>query len=114
MTMQEIVARAVKAEIGRQLGAQPMPPHTGQRSTDWHARAAEWAPEGGSLDLDLIAQAALTAIQREHVIVPREPTEEMWEAGQSAIMDRCDCEYLNHRAANYAYIAMLAAAPTPK
>lgn len=45
------------------------------------------------------ARAAIAAL--------REPTEAMWEAGQTQIVERSDSEYLNHRSACYAYQAMI-------
>jgi hypothetical protein len=62
------VAAAIKAEIGRQLLAQPL--HDSK--TDWHASIEDWSPNGGSLDLRKIARVAIETMQ--------EPTKEMKES----------------------------------
>lgn len=66
-----------------------------------------------AVDLSFIyARAALSEIQAAgYAVVPREPTEKMWIDGQQAIIDRSDCDYINHRAACYAWVAMLASSP---
>ena len=53
----EAVVAAIKAEIGRQFNATPLH-HPG----DWAARA-DWEPDGGSLDLTLVARAAVAAYE---------------------------------------------------
>lgn len=54
------VTDAVKAEIGRQLGARPL--HGSE--SNWHATG-----DMGTLDLELVARAAITAM--------REPTNDV-------------------------------------
>lgn len=62
------VTQAIKAEIGRQLSAQPL--HGDAASGDWTAKLTDWSPDGGSLDLEAISRVAIEAM--------REPTEEMY------------------------------------
>lgn len=47
----------------------------------------------------------------ERVIVPREATEEMWEAGESAVSESFSMKYGKRAAAREIYNAMLAASP---
>jgi hypothetical protein len=91
MTLQEMVARAVENELA------------------WHPSLTLQE------SVQSITAAALTAIQREHVIVPRKPTEEMIEAGRAATVARLSIpgsaltvarEKMRRR-----YTAMIAAAP---
>jgi len=76
--MRQRVVDAIKAEIGRQLGAKPLP---GSRP-EW----GDWTAVGdlGSLDLGLIAAAAMKAM--------REPTEAMLAAGAMTRRDGFNTE----------------------
>jgi hypothetical protein len=53
------VTKAIKAEIGRQLGAQPLLGDAA--SGDWHARADSFELSGGALDLQAIAKVSIEA-----------------------------------------------------
>lgn len=72
MTMIERVATAIKAEMGRQFKAVPL---SGDTDSD------DWTATGGSLDLRLVASAAIEAM--------RQPTEAM-------ISEGADCFNLPH------------------
>jgi len=76
----EKVATAIKAEIGRQFDAQPLPGPP-DNSDDWSAT-------GGVMDLELIARAAIEAM--------REPSEAMLDAavtdGRSGLRPRATVE----------------------
>ena len=58
MTMREQIARAIKTEIGRQLNSRPLHGH----DSDWHA-------DGGTLDLELCADAVLAELETPDEIV---------------------------------------------
>lgn len=79
--MSEMIGRvtaAIKKEIGRQLGAKPL--HGDQRSTDWHAWGSFGPdPDAGTLNLELIARAAMSAM--------RDPTEQMIREGNAVTTD---------------------------
>lgn len=54
-----------------------------------------------------LAEAILAEINKTSAIVPREPTEEMIEAGAEAMQDTLDIDVRNETYAENIYIAMI-------
>ena len=93
----EIVARAISMNLKRQWDGNKLTPHDCPES---------WTATGGVMRLDEIAEAALTALQEAgYVIVPREPTEAMLEAGTKDVEEQFNAAV--HPVASSVYRAMI-------
>lgn len=81
--MLDKVTDAIKAEIGRQMGATPLPVPNVDETKDWSARG-----DVGTIDLREVARVAMATME--------EPTETMLKVGWEAMRGWGVSEYPRH------------------